>query len=181
MSTIQAFQKGSADPQDARSDAAATIELVKTLMPGFEPELRLPLDVVWWSFKLPVPAKAEYEFSLSGLGEERYIGATLLQFREERSRHRFWYCPLESAGFRDDAAKLEACFHEQVRRLLQHPTRITEKKGIIWLSYRGEYQSESGWQRLRGGVMYLGLGFGVPFFGKKRVYTSPPVVSWIQG
>lgn len=86
---------------------------------------------------------------------------------------------MELASFRDDAAKLETVFHERLRGLLQHPTRIIENKGVILLSYSAAYQNDDGWQSL-GGVGYLGLGFGIPLVGKKRVYTSPPAASCAQ-
>jgi len=86
---------------------------------------------------------------------------------------------MELADFRDDVSELERLFHERVRALMVCSTRIVESKGIVLLGYTAEYQSEAGWQRL-GGISYLGLGFGIPFVGKKRVYTSPPIVSCAQ-
>lgn len=86
---------------------------------------------------------------------------------------------MELADFRDDTSALEKVFRQRVSGLLESSTRIAEKKGIVLLSYRAEYQSSAGWQNL-GGVSYLGLGFGVPFIGKKHVYTSPQIAGVAQ-
>jgi hypothetical protein len=160
-------------------DALPTISLVQTYIPGFEPELRINQKVgEWWSFKLSSPAKAEYQFNLHGeLGGERQISARLTQFPQDQ-HHRFWYTALEMAGYRDDAARLQKDFHELVEGLLLHPTRIVEKRGVLWLSHRAEYKTDAGWQGMGGGAL-LGLGLGIPFVGKKRVYTSPPMVGGI--
>jgi hypothetical protein len=107
------------------------------------------------------------------------MSARLMQSGQSNSRHRFWYCAMELASFRDDAAKLETEFHKRLTGALQHPTRIIENKGVILLSYSGSYHDGAGWQSL-GGVGYLGLGLGIPLVGKEHVYTSPPVGSFVQ-
>src|SRR6266511_2898510 len=86
--------------------------------------------------------------------------------KECSSHDRFWYSPMELADFRYDVSELERLSHERVRALMVCSTRIVESKGIVLLGYTAEYQSEAGWQRL-GGISYLGLGFGIPFVGKK--------------
>jgi hypothetical protein len=84
---------------------------------------------------------------------------------------------MEMPSFRDDFPKLEALFHERLEGLLRYPTRIFEKRGILWLSYWAEYQSDAGWKRL-GGVANLGLGLGIPIIGKRQIYRSPAVAGW---
>lgn len=170
------------DPRSAEEDASATVRVVQVYIPHFIPNFKLNPEHGWWSFELPRPLVAEYQFSLHGeLGGERQMAARRTQDEEKPfSSNRFWYGAMEMADFRDDSSRLEALFHEQVKSLLQYPTRIVEDKGVIWLSYRAEYQSDAGWRRLQGGVSYLGLGLGIPFFGRKRVYTSPPVASGSQ-
>lgn len=181
MSVGQIFGTPLRDSKWFEEDASVTMKLVQEYLPRFEPKIELDLQHGWWTVALPCPTGAEYQFSLHGeLGGERQVSARLTEFRDSYSRHGFWYSALELADFRDDASTLQNIFHELVRALMAYPTRITEKKGVLWLSYRAEYQKKTGWQRLRGGVKYLGLGFGVPFIGKKRVYTSPPVVSWAE-
>jgi hypothetical protein len=180
MSATQVFRSQSVDPRYVEDDALPTIVLVQTYVPGFKPEVRINQKVGgWWSFKLPCPAKAEYGFNLQGeLGGERQISARLIQFDEDL-HSRFWYTALEMAGYRDDASRLQKDFHELVEGLLLHPTRIVEKRGVLWLSHRAAYKTDTGWQGLGGGAN-LGLGLGIPFVGKKRVYTSPPIVSGIK-
>jgi hypothetical protein len=170
------------DPRSLEDDASATVSVVQRYLPLFKPNFKLDLKHGWWSFELPRSPAAEYQFSLNGeLGGERQMSARRAQDAEKSvSTNHFWYGAMEMADFRDDSSRLEMLFHEQVVSLLRYPTRIVENKGVIWLSYRAEYQSDAGWRRLRGGVSYLGLGFGIPFFGKERVYTSPAVVSWAQ-
>jgi hypothetical protein len=161
---------------DFQDDASPTVELIRKHLPHFEPKIEFHQEFGWWDLRLPIPDGAEYRFSLHGqLGGERQISATPLVQTGVRPQ-RFWYSPLELAAFRDDASKLDAVFQERVDGLLQHPTRIFEKKGVIWLSYRAEYRTDAGWKRM-GGYMSLGVGLGVPFVGKMRIYTSPPVAT----
>jgi len=163
----------------AKDDAQATMEFVKTFLPGFEPQLEVRTEFGWWLFTLPRPRNADYQFSLHGeIGGERQISAKLLR-PQESSAKRFWYLPLEMAGSRDSAAELQKSFHERVKNILSYPTRIIEKRGLFFLSHRAQFQSETGWQRV-GGVSRLSLGLGVPFIGWKRVYTSPAVVTWVK-
>lgn len=157
-------------------DASATIELLQTFLPHFEPKVEIG-KYHWWSIELPCPADADYQFSLAGEpGGERQIHASPIG--DAGGASRFWYCALELADFRDNATALQGEFLEVVRTLVTHPTRITEKKGVFWLSYRAQYQDETGWRRLTGGASYLGLGAGIPFIGTKRTYKSPAIVSW---
>ena len=182
MSTTQILGTPSMNPQSLEDDASGTVKVVQKYLPHFKPNFRLNLERGWWSFELPDPASAEYQFTLHGEIEgERQISAQLTQFATSRVRKPFWYSAMELADFRDDSSELGALFYEQVTSIVHYPTRIVENKGVIWLSYRAEYQSDAGWRRLRGGVSYLGLGFGIPLFGAERVYTSPPVESWAQG
>jgi hypothetical protein len=182
VSTTQIPGAGSMNPQSLEDDASGTVRVVQGHLPHFKPAFTLNLQHGWWSFELPYPPEAEYRFSLHGeIGGERQITAQLTQIATSRLGKRFWYSAMELADFRDDSSKLEELFYEQVKSVLHYPTRIVENKGVILLSYRAEYQSDGGWRRLRGGVSYLGLGLGIPVFGKERVYTSPPVESWAQG
>ena len=180
MNADQIFSGRRAQPERFEDDASATVELIRTYLPSFEPRLKLNQQHGGWRFELPCPASAEYQFSLRGeLGGERQISARHTRSKESNLRNRFWYSALEMAGFRDDASELERVFNERVKALMLCPTRIVEIKGIMWLSYKGGYQKGAEWKSL-GGVSYLGLGFGIPFVDKKRVYTSPPVASCAQ-
>jgi hypothetical protein len=164
---------------DLENAASATVHLIRTYLPHFQLKIESDPKHGWWDLRLPAPDGADYSFSLNGeLGGERQISATPLTKTGVHPR-RFWYSAMEMADFRNDASKLESLFHERLKGLLQHPTRIVESKGIILLGYKAEYEGERGWQSL-GGVSYLGLGFGIPLVGKKRVYTSPPVASYEQ-
>ena len=181
MSATETLGPGTANPRGLEDDASATVKVVQTYLPGFEPRLKLDLKYEWWSFELPCPLGADYLFTLAGeLGGQRQTEARLARGLKSDSAKRFWYGALEMADFKDDSSKLEDIFHQQVKSLLRYPTRIMESKGVMWLSYRAQFQSEEGWQRLRGGVSYLGLGFGVPFIGSRRVFTSPPLANRAQ-
>jgi hypothetical protein len=180
VSTGQTLGMRRGQPERIEDDVSATVELIQTYLSRFEPNVELDQQHGWWTVELPRPAGGEYRFSLHGeLGGERQISARLARTTKSRTRTRFWYSPLELADFRDDPSKLERLFHERLKALMVFPTRIVENKGIILLSYSAEYQGEAGWQRL-GDVSYLGLGFGIPLVGKKRVYISPPVVNCSQ-
>ena len=162
-------------PEQIEQDASATVRLIKTHVPHFEPKIEPDYQYECWTIKLPCPPSAEYRFNLHGLLlGERQISADLVGPGATRSPKSFWYSPMELADFSRDASKLESIFHERVEALLKHPTRIVENRGVLLLSYNGEYQSEAGWLTL-GGVTYLGLGLGIPFVGKRHVYTSPPI------
>ena len=164
---------------DFENDASDTLRLIGTYLQHFETKIESDMQHGWWSLRLPSPHGAEYRFTLHGeLGGERQISAVPFAETGVRPR-RFWYSPMEMADFHNDFSKLETVFHERVAGLLRYPTRIFEKKGVIWLSYWAEYQSDFGWRRL-GGITNLGLGLGIPFVGKKHIYASPPVRSWAQ-
>jgi len=169
------------EPAHLEDDASATLALVREHLSDFKPQFEFDLPHHWWSFALPHPSDGEYQFKVHGeLGGERQISATPMQCSKHDQRRRFWYSSLEMAGFRNDALALEKSFHERITALLTRQTRIIEKKGIAWLSYRAEFLDQTGWLNLKGGVMYLGLGFGIPFVGKKRIYSSPPLVTIAQ-
>jgi hypothetical protein len=172
VNTNQITGTPSMEPALLEENAAPTIRLIRTYLSAFEPDIELDLKHGCWALRVPCPPRAEYQFSLHGQVEgERQISARLTRCVQ---RHHFWYSAMELAAFRDDASALEEVFHQRVGGLLESPTRIIEKKGIVWLSYRAEYQSRAGWQNL-GGVSYLGIGLGVPFIGKKHVYSSPQI------
>jgi hypothetical protein len=157
-----------------QNDAAGAVALVRQYLPKFEAEFKFNLDQAWWSFALPCPAGAQYRFSLHGeVGGERQISA------QEQGHRRFWYSALEMTDFSDDASALNDEFERRLKLVLEHPTRITERRGIMWVSYKAEYEDDGSWHRLRGGVAYLGIGFGVPFFGTRCIYTSPRVIDCV--
>lgn len=175
MSTGVIVADGGQEPERVKDDLAPTLVLVRTHLYLCEPKINIGKDG-WWSAELPRPSSAAYQFSLhGGWGGGRQISAQPIGIKGVTPRS-FWYAAFELAAFRSNASKLEQVFHERVKALMSSPTRIVESKGIVLLGYRCEYQTEAGWQRL-GGVSYFGLGFEIPFIGKKRVFTSPPVAS----
>ncbi len=159
-------------------DEVATVDLVRRFLPHFEPRIERGKHD-WWSLALPYPTTADYRFSLHGaFGGERQISARRTSIRENSKRRRFWYCSLELADFRNDVIALEAVFRDQIEKLMTSSTQITEKKGLMWISYRAQYESQEGLRRLRGGFSNIGLGLGIPFVGRKRIYKSPPLRGW---
>jgi hypothetical protein len=179
VSNEQTFRMRRGQPECVEADASKTVALIRTYLPEHRAKVEIKQNG-WWTVELPHPASADYQFRLHGEpGGERQISARPIRTTESRPRNRFWSLRMELAGSSDDASKLEEAFLETVKALMSSPTRIVERKGVIWRSYKGAYQTEGGWQRM-GSAFYLALGFGIPFVAKKIVYTSPPVGSFAQ-
>jgi hypothetical protein len=120
---------------------------------------------------LPLPAGAEYRFTLwLGCGEKQ-ISARLLTADETAY---FWYMPFEEAAFRS-AEQLNRAFLDAVELIIRHNTRIEQKRGLFSTHFKCEYESASGWKRVYG---HSGLRWirAPKTAGRRQVYQSPPLV-----
>jgi hypothetical protein len=125
------------------------------------------------SVKLPVPADAEYGFTLY-FQPERQIAATLLV---ADAADYFWYMPFEDAAFHNSVQELDAAFIKTVEHLVCHETRIIQKRGLLNHSFRCDYKSASGWKRVYWhSALRLGRFHPPLIAGRKRVYMSPAIV-----
>jgi len=157
-------------------DERIVVALNRTL-PGFafetilETHSRSGISSV--TVELPVPEGAEYQFVLS-FQPEKQIHARLLRQHGTQRNNYFWYRPFEETQSRDFNDKVDAAFVETIERLVHHETRIVQKRGLLNHSFRLDYKSPNGWQRIyRVWTFRLG-GFSVPSIaGRQRVYHSP--------
>jgi hypothetical protein len=160
-----------------------TAALLRDLLPGFNPtiEAAYPLRHSGESIaklNLPTASGAEYSFTLwfdeSG---ERQISAKLKQYKNDRPY--FWYRPFELAEFRNNVEKLEAKFCDELGILLTHETRIIQRKGWLFWSFRCEYHEGENWKGVYG---HMALRWFKPpqIIGKSRVYRSAPVSSAVK-
>jgi hypothetical protein len=151
-----------------------TLEKLERLLPGVELEPILkPLSLSKYpsvSIELPTAPQADYRFVLH-LQPEKQVSARLPQ--SDATHYYFWYQPFEDAAFRNSAEKLDNAFIETVEKLVRHETRIRQKRGLLNHSFRCEYKSPKGWERVYGhSALRLG-GFKVPpIAGREQVYRS---------
>ena len=157
-------------------DERIVVALNRTL-PGFafEPILKTHSrsGIRSVTVELPAPQGAEYQFVL-GFQPEKQIHARLLPHAGMEQNNYFWYRPFEETESRDLNDKVDAAFISTIERLVHHETRIIQKRGLLNHSFRLDYKSPSGWQRIyRHWAFRLG-GFSVPSIpGRQRVYHSP--------
>jgi len=130
------------------------------------------------TIQLPVPAGAEYSFSLT-VQPEKQIHARLVNTEPETEY--FWYMPFEDAEFKN-SIELDRAFVETLDVIVSNETRIVQKHGLLMESFRCEYNTGSGWNRIYGMSALRPGGFKPPrITGAKRVYHSPPLVSACSG
>jgi len=156
-------------------DERMAAALSRTL-PGVALEPRVRTDSGYGpsvSVALPVPPEAEYRFVLT-LGPERQIHATLVSSPESKLKEYFWYRPFEDAEFKDRMEKLDAAFIDTIEKLVFHETRIVQKRGLLNHSFRLDYRSPRGWERVYSHWALRLAGISVPAIkGTQRIYHSP--------
>jgi hypothetical protein len=162
----------------------STTAALQRLLPGvvLEPVLtplrwRSGLTVVphesGFSVQINIPAApgADYSFWLL-FQPERQIGAALIG--ADPARPYFWYMPFEDAAYNNSVEKLDGAFFETLELLISHETRIVQKRGLFFDSFRCEYKCSSGWQRVNGMAGLRMGGFKASrIAGRKRTYRSP--------
>ena len=152
-----------------------TVAFVKKLLPSVvvEPDTEPEpgVDGPSYHIHLPLPAGAEYRFTLWVGGGEKQITARLLT--ADQTAH-FWYLPFEEADFHT-GEQLNKAFLDAVEQIACHNTRIEQKRGLFANHFRCEYESASGWKRVSG-ISAL-RWIRVPRMpGRRQVYQSPPLV-----
>jgi hypothetical protein len=121
---------------------------------------------------LPLPAKADYRFCLYLYSDyERGIGASL---HDEDEALYFWSSQLELAGF-DDYDALQAEFLHQVSLILEHPTRITQSRGILFDSFRCDARLIDRWEPISTCAALRATHHVPRIEGRRRVYHSAAV------
>lgn len=108
----------------------AALDVVRDLIPGFEPDVSQHEE--FSRFSLPVPPGADYRFEVycypSG---EPQITSSLLSDPDSYS----WYYAFEIEDFSSQAEQREV-FLTELGRLLQSPTRIEMRQGFFMRSLR---------------------------------------------
>jgi hypothetical protein len=151
-----------------------TLAALDRLLPGavLEPivkSVRLSKSLAV-SVELPAAPEADYRFVLF-FQPERQIHARLLQ--SDLKHYYFWYRPFEDAEFGNSVEKLDNAFNETIQKLVCHDTRVTQKRGLLSHSFRCEYKSLHGWERVSGNSTLRIGGFTVPpIAGRQQVYRS---------
>jgi len=125
------------------------------------------------STDLPLPVGADYRFNLY-LRPERQIHARLLNADPNAY---FWYMPFEDAAFKYSVEALDAAFLQTIEHLVQHETRIIQRRGLLSHSFKCEYKSGHEW---KGVYSHSGLRFGgfhaPQILTRTRVYISAAIV-----
>ena len=120
-----------------------TMELLETYYPGFKPTITRNGDFL--SFSLPADNESEYSFVLTEFVGERQITAKRVQ---SPPGEYFWYHQFESADYKDDVSRLTDAFNKKLAIILSHDTRVRQRVGIVWASFRCEYLDAGRWRNL---------------------------------
>jgi len=145
---------------------------VKRLLPSVivEPDAKAEpvTDGPSYHIHLPLPAGAEYRFTLWLGGGEKQITASLLGAHEATY---FWHMPFEQAGF-PSKEQLNKAFLDAVNLIVHHNTRIEQIRGLFSNAFKCEYESADGWKRMAG-VSALRWINAPKIAERKRLYRSP--------
>jgi hypothetical protein len=143
------------------------MEPIVSPLPGSS-ELSVRID-------LPASLGAEFSYKL-GLQPERQIHAAVVGANGVQQY--FWYMPFEDAGFKGSSEKLDKAFLETLKLLVSHETRIVQETGLLFHSFRCEYNANGRWNRVYS-VSCLRFGcFKTPLIaGRKHAYHSPALAS----
>lgn len=121
--------------------------------------------------ELPPAQGADYQFLLY-FEPEMQIHARLLG-RDQKQY--FWYMPFEDAAYRHDPEKLRTAFVSTAEELILRPTRVVQKRGLLFDSFKLESQRDGRWVQVYK-MACLRFAFKVPPIRGTHVYFSSPVV-----
>jgi hypothetical protein len=146
------------------------------LLQQIAPSLRVSLGEKSWgtTFTLERPERADYTFALHIVdGGEPQLCALPTGFDE---RTQFWYWPFERADYTSPEEQFRH-FEECIRMVLHYPTRITQRKGWLLISFICEAQTAKSWRQIGGNYGCFRLFFrGPQIADHQHVYLSPALV-----
>ncbi len=125
-------------------------------------------DRLW----LPQPAGADYTiYADTDEGEGGVLIGALPNGAPELTF--FWHLPLESTS--GDAKGSLAVLVAELRRLIQHRSRIIQTAGLLLWTFKCEVDEDGAWQRVGGAIACTRVFFMPPFaFTLRRFeYHSP--------
>ena len=125
----------------------------------------------FWQARFPAPPDADYSFSVYVYpGGETCISACRQGANDDEY---FWHLVFEEADF-SDLGELEGKFMADLVKLLNNPTRITQKKGALFDNFYCEYHVDGEWQSIGGNRCFRFSNFHPPkIIGKSKEYFSP--------
>ena len=104
---------------------------------------------------LPAAVGADYAFELWQYNDgQRHIYARRIGTCEAEY---FWYLSVEYGS----AEEIKKSYLKVVQTVLTNNTRIVQKNGLLWVTFRCDYESESRWKRVSG-VSALRSSFTFP-------------------
>jgi hypothetical protein len=148
------------------------VSKVAAALAPFSP--RREIENAYSVFRLPAPPGAEYAFSvwIYDTGEPQ-IMARLVNADEH---HSFWYKPFELVDWPSEEAREEA-FLKTLGLVLNLPTRIVQRKGLLFWSFDCALQTEGGWKSISGiGILRRSNMEVPPIEERTRSYYSPPLL-----
>jgi hypothetical protein len=155
----------------------ATCVLLNRLLPDFAIELKQHIvestgQAGGLYLDLPAAPSADYHFRL-WVSPEIQISAVLLS---DGTSNYFWYMPFESAAYGNLASELQKALDQTLESLISHETRITQKRGLLFHTFKCEFKSPRGWKRVYGHSALRYTNFQPPQTAeRKRVYRSPAI------
>jgi hypothetical protein len=154
----------------------ATCILLNRLLPDFaiEPKqhiLESTGQAVGLYLDLPAAPAADYHLRL-WVSPEIQISAELLG---NVAANCFWYMPFPSSAY-GNSEELQKSLDNTLESLISHETRITQKRGLLFHTFKCEFKSPTGWKRVHGHAMLRFTGRQPPQTAeRKRVYRSPAI------
>ena len=138
------------------------------------PQLELEIEThnQYEIVRLPAASEADYKFLLYVYSDgERGLAASL---QAQNDSLYFWTRQLELSEF-SDARTLQEEFLRLVSVILESPTRITQKRGVLFHCFRCEAEVEGEWELLGSHAGLRGQFTAPAITGRTFVYRSAPV------
>jgi hypothetical protein len=149
-------------------------QTVEKLLKDWMPDSTLAPQRESWGerLELPVAKGGEYGFVLYEYKDsaERQVAARRLGASDEEY---FWYAALEYG----EAHVITEQYRELVTLVLTRPTRIIQRKGLVFWHFRCEALTDGKWKRVSGNSVLKGAGKVPMIAGRRQVYASPALAA----
>ena len=152
--------------------ATNAISFLRTLDAGLE--FQLEQQESFCAVHLPAAQSGDYRFTLYVYDDgEPQVCATVLDGDPGAS---FWSWPFEDPDYRSPSER-EKAFFRAVQDLLTSTTRISQKRGLLFTSFRCEVLRGDQWTEIGPTMSYWRWGkFLIPATAKSVIYESPALI-----
>ncbi len=150
-----------------------TLAMLRKHLPAFTPVVQSGEgeDTGWEHLNLPSAPGADYHFELYEYSNgEKHICARRCEASEKEY---FWYSAHE-LYLGKDAEAVAREYLDDLEKLISHPTRIKQVRGILFMKFKCQYKDdEKGWKTVSSNSA-LKSGFQFPPMAERsKIYESP--------